>query len=251
LAQTLTVHNGGAAPLVVSGFELGGADPDDYLLGDGCQAPIAVGASCRIGVRFAPQAQGPSTATLTLQTNAPTAPASVQLSGTGGSLPQGPAGAEGAQGASGEQGPQGPSGAAGPQGPSGAQGAQGTPGTAGPRGASGPRGAAGKRGASGEIRLVSCTSTAVGAPGHGPARGPAVRTACTTRIERDPMRLPSSATASASLVRAHRFYARGELTAGRLVLYSHRALASGLYTLTLHWRSGRVTHTVRRPFEVG
>jgi collagen type I alpha len=267
-AQTLTVHNGGEAPLVVSGATLGGADPDDYVLDNGCQAPVAVGSSCRIGVRFAPQAQGASTATLTLQTNAPSAPAPIDLSGTGGSLPQGPqgaqglqgtqgaAGTQGAQGATGEQGAQGSSGAAGAQGPSGAQGApgaQGTPGVAGargPQGATGRRGARGIRGATGEIRLVSCASTAVGARGHGSSHGPAVRMRCTSQLERDPVSLPGVATASASLARAGQLYATGELTTGRLVLYSRRTLAPGSYTLTLRWRSGAVTHTAHRQFEV-
>jgi hypothetical protein len=258
-AQTLTVHNGGEAPLIVSGATLGGANPDDYLLDDGCQAPVAVGSSCRIGVRFAPQAQGASTATLTLQTNAPVAPVPVELSGTGGSLPQGPQGAQGLQGAegahggqgsSGEQGAQGPSGAPGAQGLQGLGGAQGASGIAGSRGANGPQGATGRRGAAGEIRLVSCISTAVGAPGHGASRGPAVRMTCTSQLERDPVSLPTSATASASLARAGQLYATGELTTGRLVLYSRRALVRGSYTLTLRWRSGAVTHTARRQFEV-
>ncbi|HSZ69960.1 MAG TPA: choice-of-anchor D domain-containing protein [Solirubrobacteraceae bacterium] len=208
-AQTLTVHNGGEAPLVVSSATLGGADPDDYLLDNGCQTPVAVGANCRIGVRFAPQAQGASTATLTLQTNAPTAPAPLALSGTGGLLPQGPQGAQGVQGLPGAEGPrgaQGSSGEAGAQGEggtpgaqgapglSGAQGvpgAQGAPGVAGSRGApgvTGKRGVRGNRGAPGEIRLESCVSTAVGAPGHGASRSRLTpksrRLTCRSRLKR-------------------------------------------------------------------
>jgi hypothetical protein len=242
-AQTLTVHNGGAAPLVVSGITLGGTDPADYLIGDGCQAPVTVGSSCQLVVRFDPEAQGPSTATLTLQTNAASAPASVELSGTGGLLPQGP---QGAAGSSGEQGTQGPSGPTGAQGLDGA----GAAGARGPRGTTGKRGATGARGAPGEVRFVSCATTAVGAYGHGPTRGPAVRTACTTQLERDPMSLPTGITASASLVRSGHLYATGELAAGHLALYSRRALAPGSYTLTLRWRSGAVTRAARRQFEV-
>ena len=136
----------------------------------------------------------------------------------------------------------------GAQGLQGPGGAQGTPGSAGPHGASGLRGASGRRGATGAIRLVSCISTAVGARGHGPLRGPAVRTECTNQLERDPMSLPASA--SASLARAGQLYATGKLAAGRLVLYSRRALAPGGYTLTLRWRSGAVAHAVRQQFEV-
>jgi hypothetical protein len=244
--QTLTVHNGGAAPLIVSGYTLGGTDPADYLIDDGCQAPVAAGSSCPIVARFDPEAQGPSTATLTLQTNASSAPVPVELSGTGGSLPQGPQGTQGSQGASGEEGA---SGAPGVQGPSGVQG---TPGLAGSAGARGPRGMAGARGAdgAGAIQFVSCTANAVGAPGHGPAAGPAVRTACTSQLERTPVSLPTSVTASASLTRSAHLYATGRLTAGHLVLYSRHALARGSYTLTLRWRRGTVIHTTHQQFQV-
>jgi hypothetical protein len=78
------VTNHGSAPLIVSGVQLGGSKPDDYLISNRCQRPIAIGASCQIGVRFAPQAKGKSSATLTLLTNAKTAPPAVALSGTGG-----------------------------------------------------------------------------------------------------------------------------------------------------------------------
>jgi hypothetical protein len=252
-AQTWTVTNGGGAPLVVSGATLGGTNPDDYLLDNRCQAPVAVGSSCQISVRFNPQAQGASSATLTLQTNAATPPAPVALSGTGGSLPQGPAGSSGAQGtagAAGEQGPQGSSGAQGAQGTQGSQGLTGASGTAGARGATGQRGLTGRRGATGGVRFVNCIAHGVGASGHGPNRGPAVRTECTSQLERDPMSLPTSITAGASLTRSGHSYATGKLASGDLVLYSQHALAPGSYTLTLSWRSSTVTHTSHRQFEV-
>jgi hypothetical protein len=119
--QVLTLTNNGNAPLVVSGYALTGANRGDFQISDRCQSPVVVAASCEIGVRFAPQAQGASTATLSLSTNAPTAPAPVTLSGTGGTLPQGPQGIQGAQG---------------------------------------PQGAAGPAGPAGQIRLVTCTKTA-------------------------------------------------------------------------------------------
>jgi hypothetical protein len=80
---TLKVSNTGAAPLVISGVQTGGADPGDFLLDDLCQQPVAPGASCQVGVRFAPQAKGSRTATLSLVSNAPTAPPPVTLAGTG------------------------------------------------------------------------------------------------------------------------------------------------------------------------
>jgi hypothetical protein len=100
--QVLAVTNNGAAPLVVSDVLLSGTDAADYLIDDNCQEPVAPGASCQIGVRFAPQATGPSSATLTLQTNSVTAPGPVALSGIGGLLPQGPAGPTGPAGANGQ-----------------------------------------------------------------------------------------------------------------------------------------------------
>ena len=102
--QTFSVTNNGSAPLIVSGLVLGGSDPGDYLVDDGCQLQVAPGSSCNVGVRFGPQAQGASSATLTLLTNAATAPPAVSLSGRGGPLPQGPAGQQGATGAQGPAG---------------------------------------------------------------------------------------------------------------------------------------------------
>ena len=109
--QAVTVADNGDAPLIVSGVQAGGADPGDYLISDRCQTPVAPGSSCQIGVRLDPQQQGASSATLTLLTDAPTAPGPVALSGTG-TAPT--------TGAPGPQGPAGPRGATGPAGPAGA-----------------------------------------------------------------------------------------------------------------------------------
>ncbi|HUA45486.1 MAG TPA: choice-of-anchor D domain-containing protein [Solirubrobacteraceae bacterium] len=81
---TLTVGNSGAGPLAIDGIQPAGTNPGDYLFADLCQQPVAPGSSCQIGVRFAPQAKGSRTATLTVLTNSPGAPATVTLSGTGG-----------------------------------------------------------------------------------------------------------------------------------------------------------------------
>jgi hypothetical protein len=72
-------------------------------------------------VRFAPQAQGSRSATLTALTNAQTAPV-LALGGTAGPLPQGPAGERGSVGASGAAGGKGSTGASGPTGPQGPAG---------------------------------------------------------------------------------------------------------------------------------
>jgi hypothetical protein len=88
----LTLKNNGSAPLVVSGFLLGGADPDDFLIVDRCQLPVAVGSSCQIGVRFYPQVSGARSATLTLLTNAAGAPPPVALAAGTSVGGRGPAG---------------------------------------------------------------------------------------------------------------------------------------------------------------
>ena len=112
--QTVTVSNTGAGQLVVTGLTFTGTDPQDYLVtSNGCLGPIAAGASCQIGVSFAPQEHGASSASLQIASNDPNTPAIVTLSGTSGQLPQGPTGATGATGV---QGPAGPQGARGPAG---------------------------------------------------------------------------------------------------------------------------------------
>ncbi len=105
--QSVTVTNNGNAPLVVSGFATSGADPEDFFTGTtSCLAQVAPGSNCSVQVRFAPQAQGSRSATLTVLSNAPTS-TTVALTGTAGPLPQGPAGTNGTTGAPGAKGPKG------------------------------------------------------------------------------------------------------------------------------------------------
>ena len=113
--QSVTITNNGSAPLVVSSAQVGGANPGDYQVSNRCQQPVAAGATCQIGVRFDPQAQGASAASLMLSTNAASSP-TITLSGTGtapttaATGPQGPAGPQGQAGAQGPVGPRGPAG---------------------------------------------------------------------------------------------------------------------------------------------
>ena len=103
--QTITITSSGLTPVLITGLTFGGAAPQDYLVSStGCLGPIGPGTSCAVGVSFAPQAQGASTASLQIATSDPASPATVLLSGTGGPLPQGPAGTTGATG---QRGPQG------------------------------------------------------------------------------------------------------------------------------------------------
>jgi hypothetical protein len=109
----VTISNEGSAPLVLRGFAFTGADREDFLISaDSCRAAIGPGAACSVSVRFAPQAQGSRSATMTALTNAASDPA-IALTGASGPLPQGPTGATGAAGAGGAAGT---TGATGPRG---------------------------------------------------------------------------------------------------------------------------------------
>jgi hypothetical protein len=115
--MALTITNSGTAPLAISGLTFGGSQSEDFLVGsNGCLGQIAPSDSCELTVRFAPQAEGARSATLLIASNDPSGPASVPLSGTGGSLPQGPPGPGGPPGAAGPPGTAGPPGSAGPPG---------------------------------------------------------------------------------------------------------------------------------------
>jgi hypothetical protein len=204
--QMLTVTNDGSAPLIVSGVLVGGLDPGDYLVDDGCQQPVAPSLSCGVGVRFGPQAPGASSAMLSLLSNAASGASVVTLSGTAGSLPQGPLGPTGSWGATGSQGPAGPA---------------------------------------GRIELVSCKSVTKLVKGHrravqqcttklvsGTVKFTATGSVMHATISRRGVRYAagtSIATASGGL---------------RLVLSDQRPLRRGRYLLTLHGRhDGRsITH---------
>ena len=81
-AQTLTVSNSGAAPLVVSGVSVTG----DFSQSNNCPASpsaIPISGNCTISVTFKPTAGGARTGSIALSDNAPGSPHSVTLSGTG------------------------------------------------------------------------------------------------------------------------------------------------------------------------
>lgn len=208
--QDVTVTNNGSAPLVVSGYSVSGSDPGDYLIDDQCQSPVNPGSSCQIGVRFAPQAAGASSASLTLETNAATAPGAVSLSGTGGPLPQGPTGPAGATGAT------------------------------GPGGAAGPKGATGARGPQGKVELVTCKRVTKTKKD----RREKVQT-CTTRVVTGTIKFTiDSDDGEAALSRAGDVYATGSAVRvganrWRLSLTRRRALRPGRYVLAIRARHGR------------
>jgi hypothetical protein len=214
-AQTVTVSNQGGAPLVVTGITFAGADPQDYLITfNGCLGPVAIGASCPIGVSFAPQEQGVRTASLQVASNDPSSPLAVSLSGTGGSLPQGP------------------------------------PGPAGGTGATGPTGA---KGAPGQIELVVCRTVTKKATKNGRRVAVKVKVKkCSTRLVSGPVKFTiDKDDVGASVSRGHVVYATGKVVAAgpdrwEVVLKGNKQLRAGRYTLTLRGRhNGRWT-TYRR-----
>jgi virginiamycin B lyase len=96
--RPVTYSNEGTGPLIVRGFAVSGADPNDFFTAnDTCHAPVEPGDSCTAQVRFAPQAEGLRLATLTAQTNGPVDP-TTGLAGTAGPLPTGPQGPKGEPG---------------------------------------------------------------------------------------------------------------------------------------------------------
>jgi hypothetical protein len=221
--QSVTVTNNGTAPLVVQGFALGGTNPDDFFTStDTCGGQIAPGSNCTVKVRFAPQAQGSRSATLTVLSNAPTA-TPVALTGTAGPLPQGPAGATGATGSAG---------------PAGATGATGS---AGATGATGPRGK------SGQIELVTCKVVTVKVKGK-----KVKRNKCTTKLVSGTVKFTtSSVVRRASLTRDGVLYATGVVTKKGLKLHALRRVRAGRYTLTIRYRQGHRQVTTRSQIKIG
>ena len=108
--MTVTVSNVGQRNLSLSGLSFAGSDPGDFIVSsNGCLGSVAPGESCQLTVSFVPQAQGARSATLQIVSNDyANSPLSLALSGTGGSLPQGPQGPPGSLGLPGAQGQPGP-----------------------------------------------------------------------------------------------------------------------------------------------
>ena len=217
--RTVTVTNTGAGALVVTGLTFAGTDAQDYLItSNECLGPIAAGASCTIGVSFAPQQQGPSAATLQIASNDANSPASVTLSGTGGQLPQGPTGATGTTGQT---------------------GATGAIGATGATGAIGPRGPAGK------IELVVCHKVTKTVTANGHKRRVTVQK-CTTRLVSGTVKFTiDGGDLRATVSRAGVTYATGFAIPTGTGLWQlmlnhqiHR-LRPGHYTLTLRTRHGK------------
>jgi hypothetical protein len=127
-AQAFTVSNAGSDPLQVGKVDVtdtDGASADDFLVGTNtCTGQtLAIGASCTVKVRFAPQDAGTTaSAQLVVASNVPGGTSTMSLTGTSTNLPAGPKGDTGPQGPAGPQGKPGITGLMGPQGPAGTVG---------------------------------------------------------------------------------------------------------------------------------
>jgi Glycine rich protein len=237
--QTLTITNEGGNPLLINGTTFAGSTspiatdhPEDFLIGSSsCMGPVVFEATCQLTVRFSPQSEGAQTATLQIASNTGAEPTVIALTGTGGTLPQGPPGATGAPGPTGATGT---GGAQGPTGTVGANGAQGPTGTAGAVGAKGPAGATGATGAQGP---QGPTAVYICHRRRGSGR---YKQACFIRILG-----ATKALASVKLTRHGVIYASslaGTIAAGRpFILKLQRPVANGRYTLTLAYGGSTVT----------
>jgi Abnormal spindle-like microcephaly-assoc'd, ASPM-SPD-2-Hydin len=81
--KTVTLKNTGATALMSIGVSITGADPADFVPGNGCPASLAPNATCTISVVFQPTAKNSRSATLKITDNAQIGTLSVQLSGIG------------------------------------------------------------------------------------------------------------------------------------------------------------------------
>jgi hypothetical protein len=96
VAQRVTLTASGASPLALRSAHASA----DFLLSDDCPQTIEAGASCAIDVRFAPQATGDRSGTLSLDTSAGPLTVALTAAGTGA-----PVGAQGPPGPPGSPAP--------------------------------------------------------------------------------------------------------------------------------------------------
>jgi hypothetical protein len=246
-SQVATITNDGSAPVSVGGLEIGGDNADDFIIsGDTCRASLAPAATCKVTIRFTPQATGPRAGTLEISGNAS---ASIPLSGTGGLLPKGDQGDQGDLGATGANGTNGDPGAAGANGTNGASGAagskgatgaDGTNGSNGTSGAPGTNGTDGKNGADSSTScLILTAKTKLGQSDTG--------VLCTV------VSVASKTGAKATLSRNGHTVATGTERKGsklKLVLKKGSKLKAGKYRLTRSYKQAGRTVTERREVTV-
>jgi len=82
--QTITITDGGAAPLTIQQITLIGVNPGDFSTSGTCSpASLSPTQTCTLTVTFAPTAPGTRTAAVLLTANAPGSPIPIWLSGSG------------------------------------------------------------------------------------------------------------------------------------------------------------------------
>jgi hypothetical protein len=81
--QSISLSNTGGGPLVLGSVDIDGPDAADFSQTNDCPASLNAGASCSVAVTFTPSAEGPRSATLTLNDNADDSPQAVSLFGAG------------------------------------------------------------------------------------------------------------------------------------------------------------------------
>ena len=216
--ETLTVSNAGQQNLSITGLTFTGSDPGDFTVSsNACLGAVAPGERCQITVQFAPQGQGARSATLQIQSNDyANSPLAVPVSGTGGSLPQGPTG------------PTGHPGSRGPAGPTGAQGP------------------------AGKVELITCKTVIKKVRGHRRTVQKCTGRLVSGTIKFTATALSVHATIS----RGRLVYAAGaSLPMGhgrsQLLLADLRPLRSGRYTLTVRTRHGGRRVTRRMAITIG
>ncbi|MEO7397940.1 MAG: choice-of-anchor D domain-containing protein, partial [Ilumatobacteraceae bacterium] len=85
VTRTLTVSSTGPGSLVLGTLVIGGTNANNYsVTRNTCgTTPVAVGSTCQIDVRFAPNATGTRTGTLRINSNIPAGSTTLNLTGTG------------------------------------------------------------------------------------------------------------------------------------------------------------------------
>jgi 6-phosphogluconolactonase (cycloisomerase 2 family) len=81
LPHSVSVTNSGTAVLHIFSVALGGANPNDFVLANGCTGTVAVNANCTFSATFSPVGAGQRTASVSISDDAPDSPQTVELSG--------------------------------------------------------------------------------------------------------------------------------------------------------------------------
>jgi len=83
--QTVTVSNTGTGPLTITGISIGGVNYAQFVQSNNCPSTLNPGASCTVGVRFAPNwvpANPNMSATVNVNVATPGTAKTVALTGT-------------------------------------------------------------------------------------------------------------------------------------------------------------------------